>query len=52
MEMLDRAVAAIKEGKTPNLDLPLREDTEINLRLPALIPEKYLPRRAQSLGTL
>jgi transcription-repair coupling factor (superfamily II helicase) len=43
MEMLDRAVAAIKEGKTPNLDLPLREDTEINLRLPALIPEKYLP---------
>jgi len=43
MEMLDRAVAAIKDGKTPNMDLPLREDTEINLRLPALIPEKYLP---------
>lgn len=43
MQMLDRAVAAIKEGKTPNLDMPLREDTEINLRMPTLIPEKYLP---------
>ena len=43
MEMLDRAVKAIKDGKTPNLDRPLREGTEINLRLPALIPNDYLP---------
>lgn len=43
MEMLDRAVKAIQDGKTPNLDRPLKEGTEINLRLPALIPEKYLP---------
>jgi transcription-repair coupling factor (superfamily II helicase) len=43
MEMLDRAVSAIKEGKTPNLDRPLKEGTDINLRLPALIPEDYLP---------
>jgi len=34
---------AIKSGKTPNLDRPLREGTEINLRLPALIPDQYLP---------
>ncbi len=43
MEMLDRAVKAIRDGKTPNLDRPLDDDTEVNLRLPALIPEDYLP---------
>ncbi len=43
MEMLDRAVKAIKDGKTPNLDRPLKDGTEINLRLPALIPGDYLP---------
>jgi transcription-repair coupling factor (superfamily II helicase) len=43
MEMLERAVQAIKDGKTPNLDRPLREGTEINLRVAALIPEDYLP---------
>lgn len=42
MEMLDQAVRAIKEGKTPNLDRPLKEGTEINLHLPALIPNDYL----------
>ena len=42
MEMLDRAVKAIKEGKTPNLDRPLKEGTEINLHVPALIPDDYL----------
>jgi len=43
MEMLERAVKAIREGKTPNLDKPLKEGVEINLRLPALIPTDYLP---------
>ncbi len=43
MEMLDRAVKAIREGKTPNLDRPLKEGTEINMHLPALIPDDYLP---------
>jgi transcription-repair coupling factor (superfamily II helicase) len=43
MEMLDRAVKAIRDGKTPNLDRPLDDGTEVNLRLPALIPEDYLP---------
>lgn len=43
MEMLDQAVKAIKEGKTPNLDKPLKQGPEINLRMPALIPDDYLP---------
>ena len=43
MEMLEQAVKAIKDNKTPNLDKPLGDATEINLRLPALIPEDYLP---------
>ena len=44
MEMLERAVAAIKAGRPPNLDQPLTEAIlEVNLHLPALIPEDYLP---------
>ncbi len=43
MDMLEQAVTAIKEGKTPNLDKPLKQGAEINLRLPALITEDYLP---------
>lgn len=43
MEMLDRAVKAIQDGKTPNLDRPLKEGVEVNLHLPALIPDDYLP---------
>ena len=43
MEMLDQAVKAIQDGKTPNLDRPLHDGTEINLRVPALIPDDYLP---------
>jgi len=41
--MLEKAVEAIKEGKTPNLDQPLDQGSEINLRIPALIPDEYLP---------
>ncbi|MEL0167885.1 MAG: transcription-repair coupling factor [Pseudomonadaceae bacterium] len=43
MEMLERAVKAIKQGKQPELEQPLGGGTDINLRLPALIPEDYLP---------
>ena len=44
MEMLERAVAAIKAGHLPNLDEPLAVVShEVNLHLPALIPEDYLP---------
>ena len=34
---------AMKKGETPNLDQPLSRGTEVNLHLPALIPETYLP---------
>ncbi len=42
MDMLDRAVKAIQDGKTPNLDKPLETGQEMNLRVPVLIPEDYL----------
>ncbi len=45
MEMLDRAVKAIKSGQSPELLEPLEDpnNIDINLRLPALIPEDYIP---------
>ncbi|HIF87780.1 MAG TPA: transcription-repair coupling factor [Gammaproteobacteria bacterium] len=42
-EMLEAAVAAIKAGKTPSLELNMDKSIEVNLRIPALIPEDYLP---------
>ncbi|WXL27367.1 transcription-repair coupling factor [Ectopseudomonas mendocina] len=43
MEMLERAVKSIRKGEQPNLEQPLGGGPEINLRVPALIPEDYLP---------
>ncbi|WP_413662430.1 transcription-repair coupling factor [Microbulbifer sp. CNSA002] len=44
MEMLDKAVKAIREGRTPNIDEPLESPAvDVNLRVAALIPEDYLP---------
>ncbi|MCF7544557.1 transcription-repair coupling factor [Pseudomonas petrae] len=43
MEMLERAVKSIRKGEQPNLDQPLGGGPEINLRVPGLIPEAYLP---------
>ncbi len=43
MELLDEAIQSIKQGKVPEIDKPLHHGAEINLRLPALIPEDYLP---------
>ncbi|WP_456270091.1 transcription-repair coupling factor [Kushneria sp. AK178] len=42
MEMLDRAVNAIRSGKTPNIEAPMSEGVDISLGLPALIPEDYM----------
>ncbi len=42
-EMLDRAVAALKQGKEPDLAQPLGIATEINLHTPALLPDGYAP---------
>ena len=42
-DLLERAVAALKAGKEPALDAPLALDAEVELGVPALIPEAYLP---------
>lgn len=43
MEMLEQAVKAIQSGKQPDLDKPLNTGTEVNLNVPCLIPDDYLP---------
>jgi len=42
-EMLEEAVSAIKDGRVPSIDLDSSKTVELNLRIPALIPETYLP---------
>ena len=42
-ELLERAVKALKQGKKPDLDKPLHHGAEIDLHVPALIPDDYLP---------
>ena len=43
MDMLDRAVKAIQNGEAIDLETHAEESVEINLRIPALIPDSYLP---------
>jgi transcription-repair coupling factor (superfamily II helicase) len=42
-ELLDRAVRALRSGKIPDFDLTSEHETEVELHLPALIPDDYLP---------
>ncbi len=42
MEMLDNAVTALKEGKPLSLEEVTSSQTEIDLRVPALLPEDYI----------
>ena len=42
-ELLERTVQALKAGKQPNLDRPLDHGAEVDLQIPALLPEDYLP---------
>jgi transcription-repair coupling factor (superfamily II helicase) len=42
-ELLERAVRSIKQGRIPDLDDPDRHGAEVELHLPALIPDDYLP---------
>ncbi|MDG4866694.1 transcription-repair coupling factor [Guyparkeria sp. 1SP6A2] len=43
MQLLDRAVHAIREGKEPELTAPLStQGTEVDLGVPALIPDDYV----------
>jgi len=41
-DMLARAVAAMQNGQEPDLEAPLHRGIEIELHVPALIPETYL----------
>jgi transcription-repair coupling factor (superfamily II helicase) len=41
-ELLDRAVRALRSGKVPDFDLTSEHETEVELHLPALIPDAYL----------
>lgn len=43
MDLLERAVQALKSGQSPELDRPLNHGPEIDLQSPALIPDNYLP---------
>ncbi len=42
LDMLEHAVAALKAGREPALDQPLAAATEVELRLPVLLPESYV----------
>ena len=43
MDLLERAVDALKAGRVLELDRPLDHGAEIDLGLPALLPADYLP---------
>jgi transcription-repair coupling factor (superfamily II helicase) len=43
MELLERAVAGLKSGKPADLEKPMDAGPEVELHLPALIPEDYVP---------
>lgn len=43
MELLERAVNALKAGEQPELDRPLDHGAEVDLSASALIPDDYLP---------
>jgi transcription-repair coupling factor (superfamily II helicase) len=42
LELLDRAVRALKSGQVADLDAPLAAASEVELRLPALLPDSYV----------
>jgi transcription-repair coupling factor (superfamily II helicase) len=43
MELLERAVTALKAGKQADLERPLGAGPEVELHVPALIPADYVP---------
>ena len=42
-ELLGRAVQSLRAGDEPDLEAPLHAGVEINLHVPALLPEDYVP---------
>jgi transcription-repair coupling factor (superfamily II helicase) len=43
MEMLEHAVQALRDGKEPTLENLLQQQTEVDLKIPALLPDDYIP---------
>jgi len=43
LDLLDRAVKALQAGKEADLEGPLHSGPEVELHIPALIPEDYMP---------
>jgi len=43
IELLERAVQALKAGRVPDIDKPLYHGAEVDLQIPALLPEDFLP---------
>jgi transcription-repair coupling factor (superfamily II helicase) len=42
-ELLSRAVDSLRAGREPDLEAPLDAGIDINLRVPALLPDDYVP---------
>ena len=42
-ELLGRAVESLRAGNEPDLEAPLHAGVEINLHIPALLPDDYVP---------
>ena len=42
-ELLGRAVESLRAGEEPDLEAPLHAGVEINLHVPALLPDEYVP---------
>lgn len=42
-ELLERAVKSLKDGKDPEIETSAHHGTEVNMHIPALIPDDYLP---------
>ena len=43
MELLENAVDALKEGREPSLEDLTNNQTDIELRMPSLLPEEFIP---------
>jgi transcription-repair coupling factor (superfamily II helicase) len=43
MELLERAVTAMRAGRVPELERPLHHGPELELHVPSLLPEAFLP---------
>ncbi|OON40664.1 transcription-repair coupling factor [Izhakiella australiensis] len=43
MELLENAVEALKDGREPSLEDLINNQTDVELRMPALLPDDYIP---------